>query len=311
MTLHFHRIGLFLGLLAVPWLLGAAEQEAGQRPYSRLTVLGGKDGCVWYFKTATAPEKLKSKKVAWLSCEGGSGVSHVNQIPLLDRKDLITTCRPPSVIALTPGEQHSVRIGGEDYPVTFRANQGYESSRVEALGGWPSFDVLLEEGRVAFASKKKRWHLYPGDLRPRSEIALVACNDYSEVLMVDDWVLFDRKSRLRGCGDYWGLMLEPGSHTLKFQHGDLRGDFEAGHAYGIWVDTKCLQKNVNVDTGAIINTIDSGYSTGTAALLVLGELFSSKVTCASYKVTGISVRLGDKEIVASLVLADETEIEDE
>jgi hypothetical protein len=216
------------------------------------------------------------------------------------------------MIALTLGIQHMVRIGGVDYPVTFRASQVYESSRVEALGGWLDFEVLLEQGRAAIASKKKIWHLYPGDPRPTSEVAVVVCNDTSKVVTVDDSVLFDSKNRPRGCGSYWTLMLEPGSHTLKFPQGDLRADFEAGHSYGIWAYTKCLQRDVDVDTGQIVNIIDSGYSTGTAALLALGELASSKVTCATYKVTGISIRdLEDEEEVVSLVLENDPGIEDE
>jgi len=210
------------------------------------------------------------------------------------------------MIALMPGIQHMVRIDGVDLLVTFRANQTYESSRVEALGGSRDFEVLLEEGRAAIASKKRSWHLYPGDPRPTSEVAVVVCNDASEVVTVDDLVLFDSKNRPRGCGNYWTLMLEQGSHTLKFPQGDLRGDFEAGHSYGIWTYTKCLQHDVDVDTGQIIKVIDSGYSTGTAALLALGELASSEVTCAAYKVTGISIRdLEDEEEVVRLVVEDD------
>lgn len=310
MTRHFRRSALFLGLLAVPWLLGATEQEAGQRAHCRLHDFGP-NGYVWYFKTATAPEKLKSKQVGWVKCVGGSGVTHVNQIPLFDLKGHIATCAPPSMIALTPGTQHSVRIGGVDYPVTSRANQVYESSRVEALGGSLDFELLLEEGRAAIASKKKSWHLYPGDPRPTSEVAVVACNDTSEVLTVDASVLFDSNSRPRGCGNHWTLVLEPGTHTLKFRQGDLRGEFEAGHSYGIWVDSKCLQLDVDVDTGQVINIIDSGQSPGTVVLLALGELASSKVTCASYKVTGISIRdFNGEEVVANLVLEDNPGIED-
>jgi hypothetical protein len=310
MTPHFRRSALFLGLLAVPWLLGAGEQDAGQRAHSRLRDFGP-DGYVWYFRTATTPAKLKPKQFAWLYCVGGSAVSHVNQISLLDLKDRPTTCIPPSAIGLTPGIQHMVRIGGVDYPVTFRANQAYQSSRVEALGGGQDFEQLLAEGRAAIANKKLSWHLYPGGPRPTSEVAVVACNDTSEVLTVDGSVLFDSKSRPRGCGNYWTLVLEPGAHTLKFRQGDLRGDFEAGHSYGIWVDFKCLQHDVDVDTGQVINIIDSGYSTGTAALLALGELASSKVTCASSKVTGISIRdFNGEEVVANLVLEDNPGIED-